>query len=449
MVADLVIKNGTIVSPTEVYQAGIAVTNGKIVSISSNENLPNASKTIDASGLMVLPGVIDVHVHFRDPGYTYKEDFASGSQAAAAGGVTTIFDMPNNSPSVKNVEAFQKKVEEAKAKAVVDYALYGLLTVGNLQDVSPLIDAGVIGFKCYMGETVGSIPPPPDGEMLDQFAVLASRNRRVAVHAENDPILQYRIRKLKGEGRSDAHAHYESRTHIVEEEAVSRAIMYAKEAGNKLHIAHLSSIRGVGLLREAKRRKQDVTAETGPHYLLLDDKQYEKIGSLMKMNPSIKLDGDKAALWEALNDGTVDMIATDHSPHALEEKQKPMIFDCISGFPGVETAVPLMLTAVNKGMIPITRYVQVSSFNPARAWGLYPRKGNISVGADADLIIVDMKKESRVEPEKFYSKAKWSPFDGFELKGQPVYTIVRGNVVMDHGHVETKPIGQICTTKYE
>ena len=165
----------------------------------------------------------------------------------------------------------------------------------------------------------------------------------------------------------------------------------------------------------------------------------------MKMNPSIKEASDKAALWTGLNNGTIDMIATDHSPHALEEKKKPMIFDCISGFPGLETAVPLMLTAVNRGLLPLTTYVKLTSANPARVWRLYPQKGVTRVGSDADFTIVDLKAKSKVDPSKFHTKAQWSPFDGFETQGLPVYTIVRGNVVMDHGVVDTRPVGKMIS----
>ena len=441
---DLVIKNGTIVTESYAFEGAIALTGGKITALTSNENAPSADRVIDAKGLHVLPGIIDVHVHLRDPGYTYKEDFGSGTAAAASGGVTLIFDMPNNFPPPKNVDALNHKIEAAK-KAIVDYGLYGLLTVGNIADLVPLAEAGVIGYKCFMGETVGKIPPPSDGEMIDQFAVVSKANLRVSVHAENDPIVQYRIKKLTAEGKSDAHAHYESRTNVVEEEAVRRAILYAGESNTKLHIAHLSGEGALSTVAEAKRRFQPVTAETGPHYLLLDDDQYMSIGSLMKVNPSIKTANDKAALWAALNNGTIDMIASDHSPHALEEKKKPMIFDCASGFPGLETAVPLMLTEVNKGMLPLTTYVKLTSANPARVWRLYPQKGIIRVGSDADFTIVDLKAKSKIDPSKFYTKAQWSPFDGFEVQGLPVYTIVRGNVVMDHGVVDKNPVGKMIS----
>lgn len=442
---DLIIKNGTIVTPSMMYKASIAVKDETIVTIASNENLPASAKVIDASGLFVLPGVIDVHVHFRDPGYTYKEDFGSGTAAAAAGGVTCIFDMPNNSPPPGNVDALKKKIEAAEAKAIVDYGLYGLLTEENLEHVMPLANAGVIGYKCFMGETSGQIRPPPPGEMLDQFAQVAKTNLRVSVHAENGPILQYRIDQLRKEGRSDAHAHYESRPHIVEEEAVSRAIKYARETGCKLHIAHLTCAAGVAEVHAAKLRGQPVTAETCPHYLLLDESNYHKLGSMMKINPSIKTAEDKASLWEAILDGTVDMIATDHSPHTLEEKKKSDIFDCLSGFPGLETQIPLMLTEINKGSMSLTKYAQLTSENPARVWRLYPKKGSIMIGSDADITILDLKRTGKVQPERFLSKSKFSPFEEFNFKGSAVYTIVRGNIVMDHGRVETTPIGKMVT----
>ncbi len=433
---DLTIKNGTIVSTNTSFQAGIAVKEGKIVAIASNANLPDSSRTIDAAGLFVLPGVIDVHVHLRDPGYTYKEDFKTGTLAAAAGGTTCVFDMPNNHPPVRDVTALKDKIHAAEEKAVVDYGLYGLLTDGNLDEVRKLAQAGVIGYKCFMGETLGKIGPPSDGEMLDELAEVAAVDLRVSVHAENDPILQYRINKLRKQGRRDAYAHFESRPQIVEEEAVNRAIAYERETKCKLHLAHLSSVQGVDAVRKAKQRRQPITAETEPHYLLLDDKDYEKIGSLMKVNPAVKTEIDRASLWNAINDGTIDMIATDHAPQTLEEKTRPIIFDCMSGFPGLETSVPLMLTQVKKGLLSLSKYVQLTSENPAKAWGIYPQKGCIAIGSDADFTIIDPTMKGKIEPAKFLSKAKWSPFENFQFEGAPVYTVVRGNVAMDHGSVD-------------
>jgi dihydroorotase len=446
--ADLVIKNGRVASSSSLRSCAIAAKAGKVTWMGSNSNAPSAPKVIDASGLIVLPGVIDVHVHMRDPGATYKEDFRSGTAAAAAGGVTTVFDMPNNAPPTKDVEALRQKMKAAKEKALVDYALYGLLTKGSGAETMPLISAGVIGFKCYMAETTGKAAAPSDGEMLEDFAMLRKAGMRVSVHAEDESMLQGRISRLRGRKRGDAMAHYESRPEIVEKEAVERVIVLARRAGCNLHVAHLSSAAGAKEVKKAKlsrrRRGGDVTAETCPQYLLLDKDDYAKKGSLMKSNPSIKRKEDRLALWRAVRDGTIDMIATDHAPHTLEEKiSGASIFDQASGFPGLETSVALMLTSVSRGLLSLSRYVQLTSEGPAKAWGLYPKKGRIAVGSDADFTIVDTKKEWTIDPAKFFSKAKYSPFEGFKAKGAAVFTIVRGGLVMDHGHVDDRCRGEM------
>ncbi len=443
--ADLTIRNGTIVTSQLWYKAGIALKGGKIFSITSTENLPRAEKSIDASGLYILPGIIDAHVHLRDPGFTYKEDFRTGTSAAAAGGVTCVFDMPNNDPPVKDAKALKEKLESIRGKAVVDYGLYGLLNAGNLSDLADLSRGGVIGYKCFLGETLGKVEPPSDGEKLQEFAEVVRLCRRISIHAENDSIVRHRIADLRGEGRADPRAHYESRPEVVEEEAVNRVVDIAREAGCKIHIAHVSSRKGADAIRRAQYRGDEITAETCPHYLLLDETNYGELGSLMKANPAIKTPSDKEALWEALDDGTIGMIASDHAPQTGDEKRQPRIFDCLSGISGLETMVPLMLTQVNRGRLSLTQYVKLSSENPARIWGIHPRKGCIAVGSDADFTIVDLKKVGRVEADKFLSKAKWSPFDGYEVEGMPEYTLVRGNVVMEGGNIDSRPYGELAS----
>jgi len=446
--ADLVVKNGRVAVSSSLRSCAIAVKDGKITWMGSSSNAPSAQRVIDASGLLVLPGVIDVHVHMRDPGATYKEDFRSGTAAAAAGGVTTVFDMPNNSPPTKDVEGLRLKVEAAEEKALVDYALYGLLTAGNREEITPLVGAGVIGFKCYMAETTGNVAPPSDGEILEDLGLLGKASMRVSVHAEDDSLIRYRIARLKEMGKGGPLAHYESRPEIAEEEAVHRAIILARQAGCDVHIAHLSSAAGAREVMHAKRSRRggrgDVTAETCPQYLLLDKDDYAAKGSMMKCNPSVKRKEDRLALWSAVRDGTIDMIATDHAPHTLEEKTLgATVFENASGFPGLETSVALMLTCVSRGLLSLARYVELSSEAPARAWRLYPKKGRIAVGADADFTIVDTMKEWRVDPERFVSKARFSPFDGFRAKGAAVYTVVRGAVVMERGHVDDRCRGEM------
>ena len=444
--ADLLIKNGRVAVSSSLRNCAIAANGGKVIWIGQNSNAPSAAKVIDASGLLVLPGVIDVHVHLRDPGATYKEDFRSGTGAAAAGGVTTVFDMPNNNPPIRDVESLGLKVKAAE-KAIVDYALYGLLTEGNEREITPLVRAGVIGFKCYMAETTGKLAPPPEAQMLDDMAMLAKGGMRVSMHAEDDSMLQKRISELRKMKREDPLAHYESRPEMVEERAVRRAIAMSRKTRCNLHIAHLSSAAGANEVKEAKQSGTgwgSVTAETCPQYLLLDKEDYAKKGSIMKSNPSIKRKEDRLALWKAVRDGTIDMIATDHAPHALKEKTSgASIFDQASGFTGLETSVALMLTCVSRGLLTLSRYVQMTSAAPAKAWGLYPKKGRIAVVADADFTIVDTKREWKIDPARFVSKAKYSPFEGFKVRGAAVYTVVRGGVVMDHGLIDDQRRGEM------
>jgi len=446
--ADLVIRNGRVAVSSSLRSCAIAAKDGKVAWVGANSNAPNADRVVDASGLIVLPGVIDAHVHMRDPGATYKEDFRTGTAAAAAGGVTLVFDMPNNTPPTEDVEALRTKAKAAQDKALVDYALYGAITKGNTGEITSLIGAGVIGFKCYMAETTGSVAPPPEAELREDLALVGRAGRRVSVHAEDDSMIRQRISRLRETGRSDAIAHYESRPGIAEEKAVRRAITLARYAKCNLHIAHLSSAAGARAVRGAKRSprgsRSDVTAETCPQYLLLDKEDYAEKGSMMKSNPSIKRREDRLALWTAVRDGTVDMIATDHAPHTIEEKTSgASIFEQASGFPGLETSVALMLTCVNRDLLSLSEYVRLTSEGPAKAWGLYPKKGCIAVGADADFTVVDTKREWRIDPAKFVSKAKYSPFEGFKAKGAAVYTVVRGCVVMDHGHVDTRSRGEM------
>jgi dihydroorotase len=442
---DLIIKNGLVVTPEATVKAAILVKDGKIAGIIAGDDLPPAKEVYDAAGQHVLPGVIDCHVHFRDPGVTYKEDFGTGSLAAAHGGVCTVVDMPNVLPPTSNVAGFNAKLTEASKKSFVDFGIIGVVFEENIPDLVPMRDAGAIGYKIFMGETVGKLPSPSDGGILDAMRVIASTGLRVGVHAEDNSILKYQFDKIKATGRTDSLAFLECRPNIAEKECISRAIMFAQETGAKLHIYHMSSKEGVDLVADAKSRGQDVTAETQPHYLLLDYSFMDKVGSILKINPPVRTKADQKRLWEGVLDGTVQAIATDHSPHTREEKIKPDFWDAIPGFCGVETSVPLMLDQVNKGKLTLNEYVKVSSKGPAKAWNMYPKKGCIRVGSDADFTVVDMKKKGVIKVDELHSKNKVTPFDGFAVKGMPVATIVRGQIVMRDGKVDGAPAGKLVT----
>ena len=437
--ADLVIRNGRIVSPEGVVAASLAIRGGVIAAIGDDDLMPPATDTLDAAGCHLLPGIIDSHVHFREPGYEYKEDWGTGTAAAACGGVTTVLEMPNTHPPTADLGALELKLAAARRQAHVDYGVYGLLDEHNLDRLEALAAAGVVGFKCFMGNTFGDLPAPSDGAMLEAFEIIARLGKRIVVHAENPSIMARRQGQMEQAGRTDPLAHLAARPAICEIEAVSRAINFAEWTGARLHIAHKSSKDALDIVRQAKARGVDVTVETCPQYLLLDTEDMKRIGNVMRVNPPIREPGHAEPLWQALRDGVVDMLATDHAPHSIPEKTDPNVWRCCCGFPGVETAVPLMLTEIAAGRISLPHYVRLSSVNPAKAWGLYPRKGALQVGSDADIAIVDLAREGRVSAASLHSKSKITPFDGRALKGLPVATLVRGRIVARDGALVGQP----------
>ena len=443
VIADLVIKCGTLVTPDATIQASLAVKDGRILAIGAEGAMPAARETLDAAGLHVLPGAIDVHVHFRDPGYPPKEDFESGTAAAAFGGVTTVFDMPNTLPTVADPGALAAKHVIAAAKAHVDYGLYAVLGEDSIAHVPELIEGGIIGFKLYMGNTFGRIPSPATGAMLEAFEVVAPTGKRISLHAETNSIMERREARLRQAGRTDALAHLASRPAVVAIEAVERAATIAEWTGARIHILHISSAAELRPLREAKARGVDITGETCPHYLMLADNDYERLGGIIRVNPPVREAENQELLWHALIDGTVDMIATDHAPHTPEEKTRKDIWTVDCGFPGVETQMPLMLTEIATGRASVQDYVRWSAENPAKSWGLFPRKGALLTGSDADFAIVDIAREWTIDDGAIQSRSKISPWHGRQAKGLPIHTLVRGRFVMrDRVLQDTRGWGQ-------
>ncbi len=433
---DMVLTGGRVVNEDGIVDASIAVDGGRIVAIGDERLMPPARERIAVDGLHVLPGAIDVHVHFREPGMPQKEDWATGSAAAAVGGVTTVFDMPNTIPPTDSVENFQLKLGAAKSKSIVDFGLYGLLGEHNLGDLESLAAAGVIGYKLFLGNTTGDLPCPSDGAVLEGFEILAALGLRCSIHAENSPILFWRQNKLKAAGRDDVLAHLAARTDVVAVEALNRAATLADWTGARIHIVHESCARSLPFIRFWKERGVDMTVETLPQYLYLSaEMMLNPGGEVLRMNPPIREAAHQEPLWAALADGTIDMIATDHAPHAIEEKYGPRIWDLACGFPGVETSMALMLTAVADGRLSLERVATITSGAPARAFGLYGRKGAIRIGADADLAVVDLNRSATLSAAALHSRGKVSAYEGKEVKGVPVMTFVRGRMVAKDGEV--------------
>jgi len=425
---DLLLRGGTVVNATERVRADVAIKDGTIVSVGAGNTMPPATEVVDVAGLHLLPGAIDVHVHFRVPGYGHKEDWETGTAAAAMGGVTTVFEMPNTKPPTRSrIELAQK--QELASKAYVDFGIYGLLAEDNIGELEGLIAGGVNAFKCFMGNTFGDLPSPSTGAMLEGFEIIAPSGLRISLHAEEATIMAWRQARLEAAGRNDPLAHIAARPAVVAIEAVSRAAILAEWTGARIHVLHISSGDELRPLAEAKQRGVDITGETCPCYLLLDSGDYERLGSVIRVNPPVREPSDREAIWKAFQSGLVDMIATDHAPHLPEEKHKDRIWDADCGFPGVETQMPLMLTQVAKGLLSLEDYVARSSASPARAFGLWPAKGRIGVGAHADIAVVDLERRETIRAEGLHSRGKITPFESYETTGAPVHTIVRGRFV--------------------
>ena len=457
MSTDLVIKNGWVVTPEQTFKGGVAIENDKFVSIGPDDTLPEGKEEIDVKGNHILPGIIDAHVHFREPGLTYKEDFGTGSTAAVCGGVVMVVDMPNTVPPVTGPEQVEEKQRLAEEKSLVDFSLLGVVVQTNADQILPMAKVGALGYKIFFGETIGNLPFPDDGVCTEVFQNITKTKLPLSIHAENRQIMYYHLNKLKAEGKNDPIYWESSRPNICEAESVAHALFFAETYGTKLHVLHMSSKQAAWIVRDAKARGLRVTAETAPHYLLRESKEMAKVGPLLKMNPPVRDKDHGEVLWDGLLNGTVDMIATDHSPHTLEEKGsdlygkllKPTIWDCISGFCGVETGPTLILSEVNKGRMTLNQYVKLTSENPAKVWQIYPQKGALKPGSDGDITIVDMDKEGVIDVNKLHSKNKPSPWHGWKVKGIPVCTVVRGHVQMRDGQVVGKPIGRMVRPKPE
>lgn len=446
MKTELVLKGGKVALPTGITEANISVGNEKILSISKtlSRSVENeAERVIDCSGKLVLPGGIDFHTHIPDLGYSDREDWRTGTESAAAGGTTFVVELGQTDSPSTNRENFKKIRKTAEGKAVVDFGINGNITHENLDSLGGLVEEGVKTFgEIYMAESIPELEMIENGVLLEAFEKISSLDCLAGVHAEDWQTISHLTEKMKREGRSNPLDYPEARSPIAEEEAVARALLFARRTGVRLHVYHLTTRAGLKHIEEAKRRGQDVTTEATTHHLLFQKEDIKEKGPYLKCNPPIRGEDDRKALWEGLESGTIDMVTTDHYslPRSMKEVGWDNIWEAGSGMVGLETRIPLLLThGVKDNRISIQTFLKVISENPARRHGLWPRKGVISVGADADLTVVDMDEKKEIRAEETFTKCEHTPYEGQKVVGVPSLTIVRGKVVMEDGEIVAKP----------
>jgi dihydroorotase len=417
---DLVLKGGTVVNQDGAGNRNIGVRGGRIAAIGGLAGA-SAGEVIDCTGLHILPGVIDSQVHFREPGAEHKEDLESGSRAAVAGGVTGVFEMPNTRPLTTSAETLADKVKRATNRMFCDFAFYMGGTRENARQLPELERLpGCAGTKVFMGSSTGDLLVDDD-QGID--LIISQIRRRAAFHSEDE----FRLKARKAEQRAgDPSSHPVWRDPEAARLCTERLLRIARKHGKRIHVLHISTADEMPLLAA---NKDLATVEVTPHHLtLVAPDAYERLGTRAQMNPPVRDEPHRAAIWRALQAGVVDVLGSDHAPHTLAEKEKPYP-ESPSGMTGVQTLVPIMLDHVNKGRLTLERFVDLTSHGPGRIFGI-AGKGRIAEGYDADFTIVDLKRRQTVTNGWMESRAGWTPYDSVEVQGWPVGTIIRGRRVM-------------------
>ncbi len=433
---DLSIKNGLIITANGKIKADIYVKDGVIACIVNGEQY-EAVKTIDAKRKYVFPGFVDPHSHLNDPGGTIAGDFYTGTCSAAAGGITTLMEHPLTFPLPSTFENLNDKRKIGETKAVIDFCLFGACATDNEKEYIKMIDMGAIAFKAFITYSP-EIPQIDDANMLKTMEHLASKNVVMSIHCENDSIVRAGRTKQEKLGNI-LPIHYESsRAEISELEAINRMSLFAYETGVKLHVVHCSVSSGVEVVNAYKKKGADITVETCTHYLSLDETDVEKWGVYAICNPPIRKRETVEKLWKVLLEGKIDFIGSDHVTYTFEQKETGAknVFDTPAGFRGIQTCFPIFFDeAVNKRGMKLERFVEMSSLAAAKRYGVFPRKGQIAIGSDADIVIFDPKKKWTVKKEDLFYKMKWTPYLEREVTGYVEKTIVRGNVVYENGQI--------------
>jgi allantoinase len=443
--ADLLITGGTLVTEHDVLAADVAVRGGQIVALlEGGASGVQAEQVLDARGRYVLPGAVDCHVHFNEPGRTHWEGYATGTAAAAAGGITTVLDMPlNNQPPTLDAAALAIKRETVATHAVVDYGHWGGLVDGNLDALAGLVAGGVVAVKAFMCHSgLAEYPRADDAVLLEGMRRLAPHGTILGLHAESDCLTAAFGAHAQTRGHRAPRAWAEARPPFTEEEAVQRALLLARESGAAVHFVHISTPSAAAHVAAARAAGVNATLETCPHYLALDEDDLDRLGPIAKCAPPLRPRALVEALWRMVLAGQIDCLASDHSPCPPEDKARGQvdIWQAWGGIAGVQTMLPVLLTeGVMRRGLPLPHLVRLIAANPARRFGLYPRKGALRVGSDADLTVLNLEREWTLQPDDLRTRWPINPFIGRQLHGAVAATVVRGTIVYRDGEVTAAP----------
>ena len=437
MIADLVLANAKAYYDKQIVDCAIAIENGEIFKIGKETQMPNADEKTDLKSLLLLPGMIDAHVHLRDENKAYKEDFYSGTAAAAAGGVTTVLDMPNNDPVTNTAAAILNRMRLAEKRVLVNIAFYSEFPE-NPNQIGKIAAQGAIGFKLFMANQIGGLNPNDDEALLEAFRKVANTDLPIAVHAEDKTMVDTNTQTLKRAKRDDLKAFLQAHPAQAELKAIERVLRLSEEAKARLHVCHVTTRNSLDKITEAKQSGNKVTCEVTPHHLLLSKTDFERLGTMLAVMPPLRDSQNIEALLDGVSNGKVDTIGSDHAPHATNEKTAQSIWEVKVGFPGLETMFSLLLTLVSQRKLSIDVLVQSLAEKPAEIFRLKGR-GHLKQGWKADLVAVDLKHKFKIDASKFHSKARFSPFDGQEVRGRPVKTFVSGQLIADDQEIFAKP----------
>lgn len=432
MSLDLKIINGLIFFAGKFTTGDIGIKNGKISHLTSPKDLGDAEKTIDATGLTIIPGVIDAHVHLRDLNLDYKEDYLTGSRAAAAGGITTVLEMPNSDPRANSVEVLQKKKERASKISLVNMGFHAALPE-NVDDLQDFLKEGIVGLKIYPDDEINYFTLRDEKKILNFFQYVQDLPLITCFHAE-EPQLKLREQQYLAKGVDPANAFLKAHDPNAEARIIERISRLASKTRARIHFCHVSTLPSIVSLR--KNKTSQISCEITPHHLLLSEEKVFRYGAVAKMLPPLRPSSHLEALWSGIKEKIIDIFATDHAPHSQTEKNRDFT-SAPSGIVGLETFLPLCLTLVNERKIPFETFIQMVTEAPARIFGL-KNKGTIEVGKDADLTLINMSLTGKIDPSQFQSKAKFTPFEGSPFQGKPVITIVNGKVIMENNQINDK-----------